>query len=34
VAKNIAESLLKNYPKEVEQHLERWLGGADELVKV
>ena len=34
VAKNIAEGLLKNYPKEVEQHLERWLGGADELVKV
>ena len=34
VAKNIAESLLENYPKEVEQHLERWLGGADELVKV
>ena len=34
VAKNIAEPLLKQYPKEVEQHLERWLGSSGELVKV
>lgn len=34
VAKNMAEGLLKKYPKEVEQHLARWLGGASELVKV
>jgi len=33
-AKNMAEKLLKNYPAEVEKHLERWMGRADELVKV
>jgi ATP-dependent DNA helicase RecG len=34
VAKNMAEKLLKNYPVEVEKHLERWMGRADEWVKV
>jgi ATP-dependent DNA helicase RecG len=34
VAKNMAEKLLKNYPAEVEKHLERWMGRADEWVKV
>jgi len=33
-AKNQAESLLNDYPSAVEQHLDRWLGHADELVKV
>ena len=33
-AKNMAEKLLKDYPAEVEKHLERWMGRADELVKV
>lgn len=33
-AKAIADKLLKHYPEEVEQHLERWMGGAGELVKV
>jgi hypothetical protein len=30
----MAEKLLKNYPAEVEKHLERWMGRADEWVKV
>ncbi|MEQ1487048.1 MAG: ATP-dependent DNA helicase RecG [Methylotenera sp.] len=34
VAKNMAEKLLKEHPAEVEQHLERWMGSAGELVKV
>ncbi|MDP3778075.1 ATP-dependent DNA helicase RecG [Methylotenera sp.] len=33
-AKTMADSLLKNYPTEVEQHLERWMSSAGELVKV
>ena len=33
-AKNQAEALLNDYPSAVEQHLDRWLGHADELVKV
>jgi ATP-dependent DNA helicase RecG len=34
VAKNISESLIKEYSWAVEKHLERWMGRADELVKV
>ncbi|MDP1658202.1 MAG: ATP-dependent DNA helicase RecG [Methylotenera sp.] len=34
VAKNVAEKLLKEYPAEVEEHLDRWMGGVGELVKV
>ncbi|MDP2103255.1 MAG: ATP-dependent DNA helicase RecG [Methylotenera sp.] len=33
-AKTLADQLLKNYPAEVESHLERWMGNAGELVKV
>jgi len=33
-AKTMADALLKNYPTEVEQHLERWMSSAGELVKV
>ena len=33
-AKNMAEMLLKKYPALVELHLARWLGRADDLVKV
>ncbi|WP_036301652.1 ATP-dependent DNA helicase RecG [Methylotenera sp. L2L1] len=33
-AKTMADTLLKNYPTEVEQHLERWMSSAGELVKV
>jgi ATP-dependent DNA helicase RecG len=33
-AKSQAEALLNDYPSAVEQHLDRWLGHADELVKV
>ena len=33
-AKAIADKLLKDAPLEVEKHLDRWLGGAGELVKV
>jgi len=33
-AKNIADSLLKEHPKAVEQHLARWLSQGVELVKV
>lgn len=34
VAKNIADSLIKEYPKAVEVHLARWMSHAGELVKV
>ena len=34
VAKNMADSLIKEHPSAVEKHLERWMGRADELVKV
>lgn len=33
-AKSQAETLLSDFPSAVEQHLDRWLGHADELVKV
>jgi ATP-dependent DNA helicase RecG len=33
-AKSKAEVLLNDYPSAVEQHLNRWLGYVDELVKV
>jgi len=33
-AKDIADTLLQNYPAEVEQHLDRWMSTAGELVKV
>lgn len=33
-AKNIADRLIKEHPSAVAQHLERWMGRADELVKV
>lgn len=33
-AKSHAETLLNDYPSAVDQHLDRWLGHADELVKV
>ncbi len=33
-AKNIADRLIKEHPTAVEKHLERWMGRADELVKV
>ncbi|NOU25324.1 MAG: ATP-dependent DNA helicase RecG [Methylotenera sp.] len=33
-AKNMADSLIQQYPSAVEQHLQRWMGRADELVKV
>ncbi|MDI1360589.1 ATP-dependent DNA helicase RecG [Methylotenera sp.] len=34
VAKTIADRLIKEHPSAVEKHLERWMGRADELVKV
>lgn len=34
VAKNVAEKLLRENPKAVEAHLQRWLGHAEQLVKV
>ncbi|HOY69488.1 MAG TPA: ATP-dependent DNA helicase RecG [Methylotenera sp.] len=34
VAKNMADSLIKNYPQAVEAHLARWMPSAEELVKV
>lgn len=34
IAKMLADTLLKNHPVEVEQHLERWMASAGELVKV
>lgn len=33
-AKNTADKLIKEYPAAVEQHLERWLSHAGDLVKV
>jgi ATP-dependent DNA helicase RecG len=33
-AKAIADRLLKEHPEAVEKHLQRWLGYAEELVKV
>ncbi len=33
-AKHMADRLIKEYPSAVEKHLERWMGRADELVKV
>ncbi|MEI8362756.1 MAG: ATP-dependent DNA helicase RecG [Betaproteobacteria bacterium] len=33
-AKALADRLLKEYPAEVERHLDRWMGSAGELVKV
>lgn len=33
-AKAMADKLLKEFPMEVEKHLDRWMGGAVELVKV
>ncbi len=33
-AKAVADSLIKVHPSAVEKHLERWMGRADELVKV
>lgn len=33
-AKLLADALLKNHPTEVEQHLDRWMSSAAELVKV
>jgi len=33
-AKDMADTLLQNYPAEVEQHLDRWMSTAGELVKV
>lgn len=33
-AKAMADKLLKQYPHEVEQHLQRWMSHAGELVKV
>jgi ATP-dependent DNA helicase RecG len=33
-AKSVAERLLKEYPEAVERHLQRWMGAAEELVKV
>jgi ATP-dependent DNA helicase RecG len=33
-AKNMADRLIKEHPSAVEKHLERWMGRADELVKV
>ncbi len=33
-AKNMADSLIKEYPQAVEKHLERWMSHAGELVKV
>ncbi len=34
VAKNVADSLIEEYPKAVEAHLKRWMSHAGELVKV
>lgn len=33
-AKNVADSLINNYPQAVEAHLNRWMASAEELVKV
>ncbi len=34
IAKSMADLLLQQYPAEVERHLDRWMSGAGELVKV
>ena len=34
VAKAIADKLLKDYPVAVDRHLDRWMGGVSQLVKV
>lgn len=34
LAQNLADQLLRENPQAVEQHLQRWLGHAEELVKV
>jgi ATP-dependent DNA helicase RecG len=34
VSKAVAEKLLREHPEAVEKHLQRWLGYAEELVKV
>jgi ATP-dependent DNA helicase RecG len=34
IAKNMADSLIIEYPVAVEKHLERWMSDAGELVKV
>jgi ATP-dependent DNA helicase RecG len=34
VAKNMADSVIKEYPQAVEAHLERWMNNAGEWVKV
>lgn len=34
IAKNLAEELLRENPKAVEAHLQRWLGHTEQLVKV
>ncbi len=33
-AKSMADRLLKDYPMQVDQHLDRWMGSAGDLVKV
>lgn len=33
-AKSVADKLLKQYPAEIEQHLDRWMSSAGELAKV
>jgi ATP-dependent DNA helicase RecG len=33
-AKGIADYLLQHYPAEVDQHLDRWMSSAGDLVKV
>ena len=34
IAKHMTDRLIKEHPSAVERHLERWMGRADELVKV
>lgn len=34
VAKSMADKLIQQYPREVEQHLQRWMSHAGDLVKV
>jgi hypothetical protein len=34
VAKVISDKLLKDHPVEVDRHLDRWMGGVSQLVKV
>jgi ATP-dependent DNA helicase RecG len=33
-AKSLADELLMHYPEAVERHLMRWMGSADDWVKV